>query len=209
MAEQNQLIEYTKWLFKSVFKLTMLLIVLVFLLVGVIYGYNYFQNLPREQTGYAGLELGMSMPEALYIKGHPNSVVSTEPLLLKGTSSKFYRVYALKELADRKESEQDYYTWQYELDSETRISIYFDDEKSVNAIFCFSKSLAVCPSLLNIRDGHSENRIKSYLGSPDKANIDPDSGVKTIEYEHFNVRFYLKKKTVYRLGVIKSGSMPL
>jgi hypothetical protein len=150
-----------------------------------------------QQTEYAGLRLGMSPDEVMYIKGYPPQVLG-EPD--KDGEWKGDRpVIATNQLQKGKRVE-DYDIWSYEND-QSRIDVIFNPEKTtVIAIECYSNDrLRRCPSVAGVSDGDSEQQVIRKLGPPDASYI---MGItKSLNYRTLGLILKLTKEQVYWLAI--------
>jgi uncharacterized protein YuzE len=125
-------------------------------------------DMPRPQTGYADLRLGMTMTEVKYLKGYPPNVID------KNDTDKLggWRVVnATKDLNGR--HVEDFAEWSYEINDKTRIDIDFDSKNGkVTGIGCFSAEVMECPPLFGIQDGTTEDVLLKKLGKPSHQQID-------------------------------------
>jgi hypothetical protein len=133
------------------------LIVGVSAAVAIVQHWDYlFPTKLGRQTQYAGLKLGMSPKEVMYIKGFPSTVLgeeSTDPTM-KG----WFLVINTKELEKGKEV-TDYANWSYNYDKHN-LNVEFDGARTaVIAIQCYSEDkLTRCPSIGDVTDGAKEGR---------------------------------------------------
>jgi hypothetical protein len=110
MAENNILIDYTRWLFTSFLKLTVVVVGLCTLIGAGLWGYDTYNDWPVKQTSYFDLNLGSSMEEVKYTKGVPNLVY------IKDSVSGELITKPLSNFATPDKSFQDYKRWSYEPD---------------------------------------------------------------------------------------------
>lgn len=191
-----------RWKWRRLVKRT-LLVILGLLLVGSAAGVStyYYQQIPSavvQQTEYAGLRLGMTVDEVLYVKGEPTSVVTDEEVTdpkYKG----FYRVVATKEIEAGK-SVRDFRYWSYALPYRN-LNVRFNNERTaVVAIHCYSEDrLGRCPSIAGIDDGDSESQVLAKLGRNPRSSI--DGVTKTMLYPELGIKLQLTKEEVYALEV--------
>jgi hypothetical protein len=181
--------------------LSIALIVIGGAIVGGLHYWN--QILPLKfgrQTEYAGLRLGMSQDEVMYVKGYPPFVLGEE---LKEPEWKgFLKVIDTKNL-DKGKSVQDYSDWSYVI-AEGNINVAFGISGGVAAIQCYSKDkLFRCPSLAGIKDGDRETETVHALGNPSEAKF---SGItKSLTYNDLGIQLTLEKEAVYVLEVTAPG----
>jgi hypothetical protein len=168
-------------------------VLIIVCLIGVVSGGGYVWNqLPTKiskQTEYAGLRLGMTMNDVIFVKGIPNNTYN------EGKSEGEMEVFSW----DKKI--EDYNEWSYEGDKR-RTDIVFDKEKNILiAIRCFSADKpARCPAISGITDGDSEKKLYRKFGPPDTSSQIYE-GAKTVQYKKIGVVFYLTKQTVYMMGI--------
>jgi hypothetical protein len=170
--------------------------------------YEKVRNMPRKQTAYAELVLGMTMPEVKYVKGYPPHVVKDAPKEPDPKDVWWQYPRVLDTLKDLKEGQhiEDYSTWTFDQDNQNfRIDVDFNvATKTVNKIACYSQKAMSCPPLIGIDDGMSEETIIERLGKPSHQHL--DGVTREIEYKDLGVWFYLTKKTIYMMGVKDFGS---
>jgi hypothetical protein len=178
------------------------LVVLVVLVGGAFYGYAEYKDMPRRQDTYAGIQLGATMAEILYLKGNPSAVLVEERTddLPEG----FYRYVALAEIPKGKKVE-DYVMWEYTPagTQDGRVSVVFNDAtRKVRLIACYSVSdRYACPALLGVWPRDDEGTVVGKLGTPTKEAL--DGTVKRLEYGQFSARFFLVKTKVYMMQVLE------
>jgi len=174
-------------------------------LLGVVAGagvylYKQIPTAVSRQTGYAGIRLGMSQDEVLYIKGYPPTVLAEEVSdpQLKG----FFLVLETSKL-EKGKSVGDYRHWSYK-EHYRNINIAFSDARTVVAIQCFSDDkLGRCPAIAGIEDGDHETKALRMLGNNPQAKI---SGItKSLTYPELGVQLHLTKEQVYMLEVSSPG----
>jgi hypothetical protein len=189
-----------RWNWRRIAKLCALTFVTLVVLAGAFIGSFYFwDQLPAiiyPQTEYAGLRLGISPDEVMYIKGYPPEVFGAaekdgewpgQPVIETKNLEKGRRV-------------QDYKDWAYE-GRLNRIDVTFNAEKTaVVVIECYSHDRQRrCPSIAGVTDGDSEREVIRKLGAPGTSRI---TGVtKFISYPDVGIHLWLEKERGYMLGV--------
>jgi hypothetical protein len=189
-----------RWRWRRLVKLCARIFVTTFVLTGAVTGGLYvWSRLPANiypQTEYAGLRLGISPDEVMYIKGYPPEVL--------GAAAKEDE-WPGQPVIDTKNLEtgqriQDYKDWAYE-DSFNRIDVTFNAEKTgVVKIGCYSNDRhRRCPPIFGVADGDSEQDVILKLGPPGTSQI---TGVtKVISYPNVGIELWLSKERVYMLGI--------
>ena len=163
-------------------------------------GAYYWQELPQKierQTAYAGLRLGMTQDEVMYVKGYPPFVLGEE--LTDPQWKGFMTVVDTKNLEKGKRA-IDYRDWSYE-EYEHNINVAFNPARTaVTVIQCYSKDKVYrCPELGGVRDGDSEKEVLRKLGNPTSSKI--DGVTKEMSYRDFNIEIWLTKEEVYMLAL--------
>jgi hypothetical protein len=107
----------------------------------------------ERQTQYAGLRLGMSPQEVMYIKGYPPAVFGEEST--EGWSKPIKPIKTDKLEKDKKVT--DYTVWFYE-QYKYSIGVVFNDKRTaLTRIICHSDDgFDHCPSIASVSDGTSE-----------------------------------------------------
>src|SRR5262245_15306962 len=163
-------------------------------------GAYYWQQLPQKierQTAYAGLRLGMTPDEVMYVKGYPPFVLAEE--LTDPQWKGFMKVVDTKNLEKGKRA-IDYRDWSYQ-GYEHNIDVTFNPARTaVEGIQCYSNDkIHRCPELGGVRDGDSEKEVLRKLGNPTTSKI--DGVTKQMSYRDLNIQVWLTKEEVYMLAV--------
>ena len=148
------------------------------------------------QTEYAGLRLGMTQDEVMYVKGNPPYVLADEPdSQWKG----FMRVIDTKNLEEGKRA-IDYSDWGFR-ETLRHIDVTFNPARTaVTIIQCTSDDKGNrCPALGGVRDGDSEKEVLRKLGNPTSSKI--DGVTKQMSYRDLNIEIWLTKERVYMLAL--------
>lgn len=189
-----------RWPWRRMFKRTgiglLVFVVIGAAAVGALYLWNQLPARVGLQTEYAGLRIGMSPDEVMYVKGYPPVVLEAEA---EGEWKGFYKVVQTKDLEKGKRV-QDYQHWSYN-GANSNINVEFDKTKSsVIAIDCFSNDkLNRCPPVAGLKDGDSEKDVIRKLGTP---NISKIQGVaKSMVYSNLGITLTLTTEQVYMLSV--------
>lgn len=150
----------------------------------------------QQQTQYAGLKLGMSPQEVMYIKGYPAEVLEevADPAwkgILKNTKT--------KELKEGKKI-ADYQHWAYD-EYKLYLKVEFNSERTkVVGIRCYSEDkFGRCPAVGSVRDGVSEKDALRKLGGPAEQRI--DDATKSIRFPGLGVKLWLTQEQVYMLEI--------
>lgn len=162
--------------------------------VACFLAYQAISYHPRKQTAYASVSLGMKMDEVEYILGAPETV--------GGQGANANELYPLVKTADFKDGDKitNFFWWDYNSQKEKGLVIKFHPKfRRVTDIRCFSQGAMLCPELIGISDGATEEDVIAKLGLPSGTSI--DNAIKTIEYRKLGASFSLKKKKVYMLSV--------
>ena len=176
--------------------------VLAAIVGAAFYGYGEYQAMPRRQDAYAGIKLGATMAEVLYLRGFPSAVL-VEAEKSDQLPEGFYTNVALADIPKGKKVE-DYEMWDYTSGTaDGRLSLAFNDAtRKVRLIACYSVSdRYACPPILGISPQDNEEKILGKLGAPTTQAL---SGVvKTLEYGQYRARFFLEKTKVYWMQVLE------
>jgi hypothetical protein len=194
-----------RWKWRRFVKRTVfvcLALVLLVVLAGV--GAYLYQQIPTSvsrQTEYAGIRLGMSQDEVLYIKGYPPAVLAEDV-----SESEWKHDYLVIETGklEKGKSIRDYHHWSYH-DEYRNIDIAFNDTRTaVTAIRCFSNDkLGRCPAIAGLEDGDRERKVLQILGSNPQAKF---TGIgKSLTYSEWGVQIHLTKEQVYMLEGTSPG----
>lgn len=144
---------------------------------------------------YAGIKLGMSQGEVLYIKGMPATVRgigSADPWEEKLT-------HKIEQIPKGKKV-QDFGVWQYELSNAMLYVSFNKDRSQVFSILCIASDfLGSCPEIGGIKVGSSEADVLRRFGRPDEAEI--KEMTKYMDYRQLGVVFGLMKESVLVLIV--------
>lgn len=191
-----------RWRWRKVVGWTLLvLVILVGGAAAVIaiaqYWQEWFPPQLGRQTHYAGLKLGMTPQEVMYIKGSPPEVLgeeNTDPAW-RG----FLKVIKADKLEKGKKVD-DYQHWSYEEYKHSIIVTFNDKRSAVIAILCTSEDkYDRCPSIGTVSDGTSEQVALRRLGSSPEQRI---VGVnKTLDFPQLGVKLTLTKEKVNTLEV--------
>jgi len=186
-----------RWRWRRIIVRAALALAAIAVLTGTVFSGLYFWNLPvGRQTEYAGLRLGVSPDEVLYVKGYPAVVLVTDAPASEDNPS----VVRTSDLEIGKRV-QDYQYWGYE-DDDRNITVVFNPEKTaVFAIRCYSRDrLGRCPSIAGVFDGDSEQEVIRKLGLPDSSPI--RDGNKFLRYDSIGITLVeLAREQVYGLRV--------
>jgi hypothetical protein len=149
------------------------------------------------QTQYAGLKLGISPQEVMYIKGYPPVVLGQENADPEWKG--FFTIIKTSELEKGKKV-TDYKNWSYD-HYKHNINVEFNNERTaVIRIQCYSEDkIARCPSIGSVWDGTSEQEALRKLGGPAEQRIDGVS--KSVRFPNLGVRLTLTQEQVYILEV--------
>ena len=90
----------------------------------LIFAFSIYEAWPRRVQEYAGLRLGMSQDEVIYIKGQPTEVLTDNPLL-PGYQEVVIRLSNLQEASD-------FSVWPYKT-GDARVDVVFDADRSITA----------------------------------------------------------------------------
>lgn len=169
------------------------------LLIFTIVGLALFENLPKKQSEYHELALGMTKAQVVYIKGTPTNVSLGD---IKDGGKTLIKTENIEQ--DLKIEDFNY--WNYSGNKGQHIDIDFDkDGSGVIGIGCYSLSSRSCPSILGISTGNAERDVLRNLGKPDTEEI--TNGVKTMSYKDLNVIVTLKQKKVYFIGIRSNNNL--
>jgi hypothetical protein len=149
------------------------------------------------QTQYAGLKLGMSPQDVMYVKGYP-------PTVLEEDADVAWKVVKTSELAKGKQA-TDYRHWSYE-QYKSNLNIKFNKERSeVVAISCYSEDkLTRCPLIGNVSDGTSEKDVFRKLAAQAEQRMEGVS--KQLRFPSLGVKLWLTKEEVYMLAIYDQQS---
>jgi hypothetical protein len=154
--------------------------------------YFWGLQLPQEvepQTAYAGLRLGMTQEEVMYVKGDP-PIVFDEGSMTKVDT---------KKLEKEQKQVTDFRDWSYS-EYEREIVVTFNANRTaVTAIQCYSSKTYRCPDLSGVRDGDSENDVVRKLGKPTSSKI--EGTMKEMRYRSLNIVIKLAKEQVYLVAL--------
>jgi hypothetical protein len=196
-----------RWRWRRIVGRTALIVAAIMVLTGAISGGLYlWDRLPMTlvpQTEYAGLRLGISPDEVMYIKGYPPTVYAEapDPPPADWPGAGWQEVIHTKDVK-KGQRVQDYREWSYENDDQhSRIDVTFNPQKTaVIVIECYSDDrLGRCPSIAGISDGASEQEVVRKLGKPERSSI--EGVTKSLYYSAVGVRLVLSKERVYMLGI--------
>ena len=190
-----------RWNWRRIVKRTALVFLgLVVIGAAVVGGFQFWDQLPTKitrQAEYAGLRVGMTQDEVMYIKGYPPFVLAEEvnDPQWKG----FYLVVETKNLEKGKRV-IDYQNWSYK-EYEHNINVTFNEAKTaVVAIQCNSiDKLYRCPAIGGVRDGDTEKEALRKFGNPSNSQI---QGVaKTLTYRDLGIKLTLTKEQIYIMEI--------
>jgi hypothetical protein len=180
------------------------LTVLACLLVG-------FVRFMKQLDSYYHVRLGDDREEVLYRLGSPPFVLG-EPE--KGDWGYWQKVFYTdnsdpKNAMPADKSINDFYSWSYRPDSSVigtgSITVMFAKvEKQVRSISCMDdefRPAGVCPDLVGVAIGDSEEDVQRKLGEPMRFKRDGVS--KTLRYDDIGVEFLLTKGKVYQLRKVQ------
>lgn len=171
-----------------------------------VFGYRYWTNLPRVPKSYYGVVLnGDRKPDVLYKLGFPSMVPSGN----WNPSPRNVAPYWVQ-LSDL-DTVQKYDEWVWHWRAKKYRDVYVGFDKSsgtVATVECSAGTRVLCPPLVGIMIGDSEDKVRSQLGSPSSESIDRKWFTKTLVYGTLNVQFHLNLGKVYemRLGPPGPGS---
>jgi hypothetical protein len=186
-----------RWGWRLMLKRTALTFLVLAAIIGGVYFWNQLPVTVTPQTEYAGIRIGMTPDEVMYIKGFPPTVFG-EPRD-DGDWKGFQPAIETKDLEKGKRV-QDYRDWSYGPPN-SRIDIKFNEAKdAVIAVQCYSGDrLGSCPSIAGVTDGDSEKEVIRRLGNPDTSRI--EGVTKTMAYRNLGITLKLEKERVYLLAV--------
>jgi hypothetical protein len=168
-------------------------------------GYEYAKNRPFQATAYHELALGNSQDEVLYALGDPSYMLVRAPVKDNEPWTRYAEVISTKEISPGK-AFKDYQGWVFSSSDGKRLHIDFDAPNGrITGIACFSYGSYNCPPLFGLRDGSTEDDVRSALGVPAKEVL--DGAVKRMHYPQFNVTAYLEKRRVHMLKVSKEAGL--
>src|SRR5262245_14343002 len=196
---------YTKgrWRWRKIVVWT--LVVSVILIAGTaavvalnVYWSELFPERLGRQAEYAGLKLGMSPQEVMYIKGYPPIVLEKDA----DPNSEWKDFLLVKETKDLAKGKKvtDYKHWSYKQFKST-LGVEFDDNRTaVVAITCMSgERLRSCQPIGSVQDGTSEQDALRKLGGPAEQRI--DGVTKDLRFPRLGVQLTLEKQEVYMLRI--------
>jgi hypothetical protein len=135
-----------RWRWRRIAGRTALILTAIVVLTGTISGGLYFWNhLPMTlvpQTEYAGLRLGISPDEVMYIKGYPPTVYAEAPPPAGWPGAGWQEAVDTKDLKNGKRV-QDYRDWSYEHDEHSRIDLTFNPEMTAVIVIRSSTTAAL------------------------------------------------------------------
>lgn len=190
-----------RWKWRGIAKRAALIslgaVLLGVLVGGGAYLYHRLPTPVSTQTVYAGLRLGMSQDEVLYLRGYPPSVLGEAVSDPKWKG--FHVVLETNKLPEGKTA-ADYRYWSYR-DNYRTIEIVFNDERNaVVAVQCYSDDkLGRCPAIAGVQDGEYETNVLRKLG--DKPTSKLNGTTKTLTYPDLGIRLWLAREQVYRLEI--------
>jgi ElaB/YqjD/DUF883 family membrane-anchored ribosome-binding protein len=190
--------DWAPWTLRSLLKSRLLQAIagaaVVLLLVGA-YLY-YSESVPRWQTQYAELGVGMGMDEVRYIKGDAQDFLGPRDKKFGGRQLLFPR--------DLKagQTDEDFDGWEYDLaGGRANLRVLFDAQKRVRTITCFSQAVQICPPLFGLSDGATEPAVIERLGPTKWSTWNRSGGWKVLSYYQLNAAFYMKKNRIYAIEV--------
>ncbi|QJR09887.1 hypothetical protein DSM104443_00937 [Usitatibacter rugosus] len=152
-------------------------------------GYEKFKDRPTPQTMYSGLSPGMSPKEVLYIKGYPDNVYLT------GTDN--WTEVIRTDAIPKDKTIHNYAEWSFS--ENPRIEVDFAGEpKIVTRIRCYSGD-RLCPPVVGLSTGVSEETVIAHLGAPATASI--EGATKTLDYPDLNLQLWFTKQRLYMVAV--------
>ena len=160
---------------------------------GGLYIWKLLPTTITRQDQYAGVRLGMTPDEVMYVKGYPATVLAEE---VEDPVWKGFLINIETKNLEKGKRVTDYRYWAYD-----NITVVFNkDRKAVVEVKCYSNNkLSRCPSLAGVVDGDSEKEAVRKLGNADAAKI--DGVAKTMRYSKFGIELILTKEQVYHLGI--------
>jgi hypothetical protein len=170
------------------------------LLLGYLLLRDYMDSKPKPAKEYAGISLGDSMDEVHYSKGTPAHVL--DPQDAEGKDP--WRTITFTKDIPAGKSVRDFLDWGYEPEAEARVSVAFSSpSKVVTRVFCYSAPGRVCPSLLGISPGMSEEAVIRTIGKPGSVELGGELGpAKKLKYPQFHVSYLLTRREVYGLEML-------
>jgi hypothetical protein len=96
-----------------------------------------------------------------------------------------------------------YVGWHVETTDSYRLAVYFNKAGGlVTSIECTSRKEAKgCNKVNGVEVGTTEEELLTELGEPSKVML--EGSIKTVEYEHLNLKYRLEKQKVYSIVVSK------
>lgn len=159
---------------------------------------DHLRSRPERATAYADIALGDSMEEVRYSKGVPDDVMKEDDSLPNNPRG-WLTVVSVPHLPKGQDI-TDYLHWSYDDQFAGRIDAEFSpDSKTVVRVSCYSGENQTCAGLVGVSSGTTEAVLLDRLGEPSSADIEPESGVKTLRYAQFNATYRLKERRVYSL----------
>ncbi len=164
---------------------------------------DFFPQKLRRQTQYAGLKIGMSPQEVMYIKGYPPTVLGEE---VDPQWKGFLKIIKSNEL-EKGKVVTDYRHWSYD-QYKHNINVEFDKQRNaLIAIRCYSEDkLSRRPSVGNVTDGTREQEALRRLRSAAEQRIDGVS--KALRFPELGLKLTLTKEEVYIVEVYDQKSAP-
>ena len=141
------------------------------------------------QTQYAGLKLGMTPQEVMYVKGYP-------PVVLDDDNPGSDWLSQIKtEKLEKGKKVTDFKHWEFG-QYKSRIDVEFNNERTaVVTIQCYSEDkFARCPPIGSLKDGTSEQDAHRKLGGPAEQRI--DGVMKALRFPRLGVMLWLTQEHV-------------
>jgi hypothetical protein len=219
----------------KIYKISIILITVIFLtFIAKLIKITYFENeeinisintlsnifYTKPISTYQSIKLGTHMDEILYVKGNPESVsdeindINDErvPQFIKDIKpfTSFFRVATKEELEKNNYDYKKYNAWDYKNDV-TNTSVFFDENKQVKEIGCFTSELSseqentekiknqkYC-SINNISINTTEDELIKKIGTPTKQSY--EGTTKIIDFKKLNLQVRLIKLKIYYIAI--------
>jgi hypothetical protein len=159
----------------------------------------------EKQMNYAGLRLGATADEVLYIKGPPSKVGE---MITEGFTVGSIMLTKIKDIPSGRKI-KDYRYWDYDSlrrwnlpYSSHKLDLVFlaDGNKRLTRVSYYSVGeFGECPDLEEITNGTGEETLLSRFGPPSSADL--QGLAKIIECRDIGAIFFLQKQKVYVLGI--------
>lgn len=168
-------------------------------------GYYVWENIPTpvtRQTEYAGVRLGMSPDEVMYVKGYPPTVLTSKP----GDEWKDFFLVVETSKLEKGKKVTDYRNWGFKT-YESELTVAFDEARTkVAVIRCFSNDKrSRCPAIAGVQDGDSEQTVIRKLGPKHEQRI--EGVTKSIVWPDLGIRLHLTTEEVFMLDVVAADQL--